>query len=400
MLALGLAFDHLREMAVNHPDDVEPRREHFAATSLIVVGTSKTPLSKAQQSFNRLIKKIEKLHQSIRDESDRLNELMVFYTLKLHPLKMQICQERKNLVRELSPFLKSREISGRKRREALEHIICMQLEWIFDMEGELKDVDLQAIAEKIEEKKAKRYAKNESPEDLIEILGGFFSQEFEQERLRSMGVDVDLSKKPSEMSPVELEAFLAYEEFCTQEDERLHSESVPKAKKSPEEEIQQRDLGNLYKQLAKLLHPDLEQDPSLRLEKEESMKLLTIAYKNRDLHALLRLEMEWIYRQKANVVQFTEEKLRGYNRLLKDQVEELQAQVREVSQHPRFEPLTKYCSPASGFDQLHPNFMIKKTEEELASIRWILQEVQGENRLQRIRDLIIQSLSPRGSSWA
>ncbi|MSU33225.1 MAG: hypothetical protein EXS25_11360 [Pedosphaera sp.] len=118
-----------------------------------------------------------------------------------------------------------------------------------------------------------------------------------------------------------------------------------------------------------------------------------------DLHALLRLEMEWIYRQKADAAQFTEEKLRGYNRLLKDQVEELQVQVREMSHHPRFAPLTEYCFQGSGFDQLQPSLMTQKTEKELASISWILQEVQGENRLQRIRDLIIQSLSPRGSYW-
>ncbi|MDQ3417913.1 MAG: hypothetical protein M3541_03900 [Acidobacteriota bacterium] len=43
-----------------------------------------------------------------------------------------------------------------------------------------------------------------------------------------------------------------------------------------------------------MLHPDLEQDPSLRERKTGLMQEVTAAHAGGDLHTLLRLELEWI----------------------------------------------------------------------------------------------------------
>lgn len=63
----------------------------------------------------------------------------------------------------------------------------------------------------------------------------------------------------------------------------------PKSKKEINRELkaqkladmQKQNLGQIYKQLAKVIHPDLEQDEELKNEKVELMKKLTDDYKKK-----------------------------------------------------------------------------------------------------------------------
>jgi len=65
-------------------------------------------------------------------------------------------------------------------------------------------------------------------------------------------------------------------------------------------------------------HPDLEQDAERRRQKETVMQELTAAYRNHDLHTLLRLELEWIRREECDLDRMTEEKLAIYNSVFKE----------------------------------------------------------------------------------
>lgn len=56
---------------------------------------------------------------------------------------------------------------------------------------------------------------------------------------------------------------------------------------------------SFYRQLARSLHPDLEQNIDKRSVKEALIKKLTIIFKNSDLRELLILEMEWLCNQTA-----------------------------------------------------------------------------------------------------
>lgn len=60
------------------------------------------------------------------------------------------------------------------------------------------------------------------------------------------------------------------------------------------EEMQEKGINSIYKQLTKVFHPDLEHDSAQKAHKEELMKRLTTAYKSNDLYALVILAMEWM----------------------------------------------------------------------------------------------------------
>ena len=111
------------------------------------------------------------------------------------------------------------------------------------------------------------------------------------------------------------------------------------------EEVRKKSIASIYKQLAKALHPDLEQDETVRHRKVALMQELTTAYHANDLHTLLRLELQWIEREEGNLERLTEEKLAIYNQVLKEQIFELKQQIAELPMHPRYQPIVEMDGP-------------------------------------------------------
>jgi hypothetical protein len=69
------------------------------------------------------------------------------------------------------------------------------------------------------------------------------------------------------------------------------------------------------------------------------MQDVTVAYRRGDLHTLLRLELEWIGGAHADTPRLTDEKLRAYTAILKEQAAGLDAECLELRFHPRYAPL-------------------------------------------------------------
>lgn len=389
-------------MEFTGPTD-SPRSRHApdgdGARGLIIGTPAKATLTKAQLAFNRLVRKIEKLRRDAEVMSERMGRLLAIYTKELHPLEVEGVAYRKTIVRRLSPFLKSPDLRGRRRREALRILITEQLSEVLLVEGEFKDEDIRALADEMEAMDARQ--RPESDPDFLESLRRDAEEEF-----RAMGIDVDLSKFRPGMSPEEFLRELGdVGERLQQSEKSPGGEGDSSGRRGPretrrkqrerlEEELRQRDLASLYKQLAKLLHPDLEPDPVLRLEKEAAMKLLTTAYKEKDLHALLRLELEWICREQTDTAKLTEEKLRVYNSLLKEQVVELERAVHAVAMHPRFSPLHRFAHPVYGPAKMDPGQAQARLIQDLATLRMLVASLEGPGALSAVRALIQEALEP------
>jgi hypothetical protein len=360
---------------------------------LVIGASSKAPLTKAQQAFNRLIKKIENLRQSIEQETERMNRHLGLYSVEIHPLEVKIVEQRKRVVRRLYPFLDCREIPGRKQRQVLREVLLTHLTQVAAEEGDLQDEDLIAIRDAITESMPLRPPDKDEDKEFLEELKERAAADF-----KNMGVDVDLSKLRPDMSPEELFEMLAEMEAQVKagqtsegqgQGQKAGKESKAAARARMEDELRQRDLGSLYKQLAKMLHPDLEADPTLRTEKEAAMKELTTAYKRKDLHAILRLELEWISREQADVSRLTEEKLRAYNGILREQVAELESRLFEVPHHPRFSPLQRFTHSLFGTRHFNPVVVRQDLNDQLKALRFAVQALEGPRALEEVREMIV-----------
>ena len=378
-----------------------PPSDH-ADLGMILIPGGPTPLSKAQTAFKRLVKRIEKLRRETEEMTERLNRDVEFFAKEIQPRQLELGAEIKNLVRLLFPYLRERPASlGRRNARAiLTDFLRDRLADIISTFGSLPDPDLQQIFEKIEGQSLQK-AKAEDFDDMRQELGDI---------LGAMGVEVDLSNLRPEMSDAEIAAEMAemqarlHEKLQQEHAERKRAsdKSRPKTKRQIEketrerevEEIRKRDLGSLYRQLAKLLHPDLEQDPAIRAEKEASMKELTTAYKNNDLHALLRLELTWIAREDADPSRLTDAKLAVYNQVLKEQVADLEEQRDNLPLHPRYQVLDPYRNPffrGVGFNgPLEKSKLAKQIQATRNSIRQ-LEGPGGREEVIKIIDEIIES---------
>jgi len=323
-------------------------RVEAKSDELTLIAARGRPLTKAQQTFNRLIKRIEALRSKIESETRRLDNLLAYYGKHLYPRLQRQTNLRKALARTLATFLDNKHLKGKKARFTLCDLIADQLDAIVAEDDCLSDDDLRALFQRV------------TGEDFEDVT----REEFEEARqqmestFNEFGIDIDLSDMKPGMSDEALAAKAAEMNTRLQEEIEKQQQSFtpprrPKTARQHErekreklaEELRKKTLATVYKQLARVLHPDLELDPERRRQKERLMQELTVAYSNNDMHTLLRLEMEWIEREEGEIERLTEEKLAVYNQTLKEQVRGLEQELRELPCDPRYQPIVVFEGP-------------------------------------------------------
>jgi len=92
-----------------------------------------------------------------------------------------------------------------------------------------------------------------------------------------------------------------------------------------------RSLREIYRKLASTLHPDREADPVQRETKTALMQRVNQAYDNRDLLSLLQLQLDIEQIDTHHVTDVGDQRLRHYNEVLSEQLEELKDEVHDVA---------------------------------------------------------------------
>ena len=357
-------------------------------TELIISQKKQKPLNKQQIAFNKFIKKIEKLREELKNTSDDLDTQLAFYGKEIHPLETKANTKRKEIIRILfSQFKKNKKIKEEEKK-TLKRFISSLLGDVLSNnntppEQDLKDIFKEVTGESYEKAMAEEF----------EIMKDEMHDMF-----RESGVDIDLSQLNKDMSQEELAAKMKElsDKMKEQVEEKEHKKSKRKktakqlekeAKNKQLEEVRNKNIKSIYKQLVRALHPDLEQDEVIKAKKHTLMQRLTVAYENNDLHEMLSLEMEFINKEESNIDQLSTDKLAIYNQVLKEQVHALESQKYMLMQHPRLLPLMKYfgLSGESAFD-------LQEGKERLVTIinsmEASLNKLKGKSVLTEIRETL------------
>jgi hypothetical protein len=112
--------------------------------------------------------------------------------------------------------------------------------------------------------------------------------------------------------------------------EKSNKQVKVSSEKKTTDVLKQKNISAIYKQLAKLFHPDLEQDEAKKAQKVLLMQELTAAYESKDLYTLLDLELKWLQTDASYLENLGDEKLNTYLQLLKEQVNELNDQKNNI----------------------------------------------------------------------
>lgn len=336
-----------------------------------IVASKDKPLSKQQQTFNRLTKRIENLQKGIQSESEKLEQILILYAEKVPSLEKAIAENQIKLAKKLSHSTRSIKY-GKRQLENLGLVVLFLLNEAFTIIE--PDEETEAL---YDQWSATTFAEEK---DLQETEMKMRMEDMLREQ---MGIELDLSDMDN--SP---ESFARMQQKIREEldrrieEEKQNNASQKKTKKQLEKELKLKEaetmklksLRNIYISLAKALHPDTETAPTEKLRKEELMKKVTIAYNDKDLPTLLQLEMEWVISENDHLANMPDEKLKLYIASLKEQVAELERERNALYHHPRFSSIRHLVHYNVINAQWEINYQVsahkkqKKSLEELCSI--------------------------------
>ena len=311
--------------------------------ALVLKAAAGAVLSPAQIEFNRLMAQLETARAKFERERVRLDRIMDALTHQLMPLIEETHRLDFELILHLQNALSTYKLNKR-RRESLEDLLRERARDLVADSCGLAPAQLEAL-QKLMEEIDPGWIDSESEE----MGEGFdYLRAMMEETAREAGLEVDLSDIDLRQNPEEgmrklHERLAAAKAAAARPLSRKQTKSqIERARKQRAvEEAKQRDLKTIYKQLAKVLHPDLETNPDLRANKEEWMKRLTSAHAAGDLRELLRIEMEWLGEEASNLAAAGDEKLKVYSLILKEQIDDVKSRTFTLKDEPQYSSLRR-----------------------------------------------------------
>lgn len=351
-------------------------------------------LSPAQVEFNKRLKALEKARAALERKRANLDKDLVTCRETLMPLVEKRNQTEYQLILLTHETRKSLKLTKR-RSAALEDLLCLKLEGLLGDPAGLGEEEIKILETIFDEldppqpDEMEQEAIREEFEDMRAIVKEF---------ARKNGLELDLEGLDPNMDPAEFEMELQRRILAAAEKSgksRNADGAAPRRGRKPgkaalererlrqeTEKAKKRDFKTLYKQLAKVLHPDLESDPTLKQHKQSWMQRLTAANASGDLHAMLAIEIEWLGEEAGNLAKATDEKLRVYSLVLKEQLDDLNQQTRYLSHQSEYFPLRRFLSPYD--DRLNPYIILSKHRDEIRVLSGMLATIRKGGAATRI----------------
>jgi hypothetical protein len=372
-------------------DDV-PAADSSRSGEIVIRTPAGRKLTPAEQTFNKRVARVEKLREKADRETRRLDRALEYHAEHLKPRLERQTALRKDLARAMARFLEDKRLKRKGDREALRSLVAAGIDTIAGEEGRLVDEDLRTLFGRVHGV-AIEDAENEGIEFVRSMMGDV---------LDDMGIDLDLSRMRPGMSEEEIAATIAgiEDEFqrkveALEEEEAENGEEPSNARERARTErirqtetLRKKNVGSVYKRLARALHPDLEPDEERRRKKSALMQQLTAAYRGNDLHTLLAMELEWIEGEESVSGRLTPEQLKVYNEVLGEQARELEQEIADLPLQPRYQPLVEHRPPFAFRVRASGPAEIFRLDRLIEGMERSLEDLRGKNALRAIRERI------------
>ncbi len=305
---------------------------------------SQSTLSPEEKMFRKLKSRVEKLKEEREKQVQLFDECLSFYHLHLHPQERVFFEALKEHIEILYSYYAQTDEKAFSRihRMTLKELILVRI-------GQMMEImDFVDVPDQI--KQIFKELKGVDCEDKALCQLKEIKEDFEG-MLKKNGVDVDLSgidlrDRQEEVISKLLEAVksgFSGKDESIKEKRRTKRELEKQRKREEFQEMRKKNTATIYKQLAKALHPDLEQDSQQKAQKEEMMKRLTTAYQDNDLHALLAIEWEWMNASGSDkAYEESSQQLQAYNALLKEQIKILEEEIGMIVLSPRYFKIQRF----------------------------------------------------------
>lgn len=343
-------------------------------TSLVQVLSRDKPAGKAQQQFQRLVGKIETCREQIRQwqaYSIRYNQRIVS---ELEPLRARFQAAQREMALLIDELL-TRPTRGRRLRK-------VERAKLRDLLLTLVDGLSDGTDEQLETLRAKHGGAPDPQAEHMEsdLLRGLL------EDALGFELDPEAAARPEELLWY---AERKMREGYSQEEGPRSRRRGRRAKASQggsdgigaaraaqpaagggNGAAEVRPLRDIFRKLASALHPDREPDEETRKRKTLLMQRVNQAYGANDLLALLTLQLEIEQIDAAHLSSLPAERLAHYNRILRGQLKELEAELRRDT-----EPF-RHMVEAAGRRVVTTAGVDRQLSAEVAELRAALRELR------------------------
>lgn len=284
-------------------------------------------LSPAQKKFNGLIQKIDAQKKLLAAWQETIPQFQQEIAAKLNPLRAVFREHQAEMVMMLDT-LHTNEKFTHNQQDKISYLIASMCEELISQHGR---VDLKPL---YDHHSGQNYddAAQESDEIASELLKSMFEREF----------GVELDENEFDFSDPEATAARLAEKMHEQQAQKSRTGRKKSAKQLAREAHEQEEENRLgksiqavYRQLVAALHPDRESDPAERERKTELMQKITVAYGKRDLLRLLELQLNIEQIDQSKINNISNDRLKHYNKILQNQLEELRQEVMLMEQDIR-----------------------------------------------------------------
>lgn len=302
--------------------------------ALRIVPQAARKLGKHQQRFNTLIKKVERTRKKIAAWSTA-TPLLHQLIADLDRLRREYYASLGTLVRLLDRQLTAKGLSARDKK-LLGHLIVDMARRI--LEGAPTD-EIKALynrhtrsdfdAEVDRDRAAQLHMMKELIEDQLGVELDENVSSFEE-----LKEQVDAVLEDREREEIE-----AAERAAAQRASRKKSakQAAREVARERERADTSRALQDIFRKLALALHPDHERDADERARKTLLMQEVNAAYEAGDLLALLELQLRVEQVDRAHIDTLADERLVHFNRLLVEQVAQLERELDSAEEHWRYQ---------------------------------------------------------------
>jgi hypothetical protein len=341
-----------------------PPKKNEPENNLLLIPLSKkkpskndTPLEKEIRRFNKLIKDIQKLEEEMSEEKENEEKYERLYQEKVLPEMIKLSKLKFEFAQHIHRLFEQ----GKYTKSLRQHIIEMILGLLSDVREFVPES--RELAAHYTNMQVKLLTKKER-----EQLGSLM----EEDGFAANLDDFDVEKMMEENKE-------RFEQAAFEEHEKHSERQQHQQRQNKKLAAEHPDINSLYRELARLLHPDLEKDENIRHEKEQLMKELSRARLHHDLYAMLVI--------KAKAARFTAGKegnkeeayslkqMKLYNKELKKKLDDYKANFlfNNMMSGLELTSLGRYISmPKMGMKMINPE---KEIEMELKDIKETIKDI-------------------------
>lgn len=351
-------------------------------------------LSQEQQTFNRLTQRIRNLQKREAEDEARLETILDNYTKVLFPVLNLSTDHKIKLVQLMDEKIELQKLPKKLNQDVTDLIVQLLDEIIHErtIEEEIRLLynKYNGIIED-EEKTDDHDDEIEDEEELRIMTEMFCFMVFKETGNR---VDPEFFLKDNPDSDLLHDRFNDY--LNSIHGEKKERKKTKKQIEREEEEkekdkLKGQSLRTIYVGLAKILHPDTESDPIIKIEKEEYMKHVTHAYDTKNLSELLKLELQWVSNHSENMNNTPDETLKYFIMLLRDQIKELE-RMPPVSIRPRYHKIQDYTGLTEKTAARRIELDRRRYENNNRILSGLILEMQVETKLKPVFKSCVDTL--------